>query len=386
MEATTQNPFKKWQIYLAILFALSVTSFLLIRNFSRIEFVKVKATEGNYVWVDGNQNKKVDIHLTQDFKVSKEGNYTKQTAVEVLQKVDWNTHVFIWMILAIIGMFGRDLAYMWRIRLLAKGKLTFKRSFFVIMLWEFASALAPGVMSGAAVAMFILNREKIEMGRATAMVILTAFFDNLFYVVFIPLLFLILPATDLFPKDGDISQLSFVFWTGFSVFAVLCLILFTSIFIYPKLFLKIGNGLKYVPFLKRFHSKALRFGEDLETTARSFKQELFGFWMKVFGATIISWSSRFFVINCILQAFISLGFLQHLQVFMKQFVLWMFLRVSPTPGGSGVAEWAFAELLSDYSSSLILLGTLAVFWRLISYYPYLIIGSVILPRWIAKKK
>ncbi|MFN6076343.1 MAG: lysylphosphatidylglycerol synthase domain-containing protein [Fluviicola sp.] len=71
---------------------------------------------------------------------------------------------------------------------------------------------------------------------------------------------------------------------------------------------------------------------------------------------------------------------------MKQFVLWMFLRVSPTPGGSGVAEWAFAELLSDYSSSLILLGTLAVFWRLISYYPYLIIGSVILPRWIAKKK
>jgi uncharacterized protein (TIRG00374 family) len=386
MQNVTQNPFKKWQIYLAIFFALGVTTYLLIRNFSRTEFVKVKATEGDYVWVDGNHNKSVDLHLSQDFKVSKNGNYTKQTAVEVLQKVDWNAHVFIWMFLAIFGMFGRDLAYMWRIRLLAKGKLSFKRSFFVIMLWEFASALAPGVMSGAAVAMFILHREKIEMGRATAMVILTAFFDNLFYVVFIPLLFLILPATDLFPKDGDISHLSFVFWTGFSVFAVLCLVLFTSIFVYPKLFLKIGNGLKHLPFLNRFHSKALRFGEDLELTARSFKKERFGFWMKVFGATIISWSSRFFVINCILQAFISLGFLQHVQVFMKQFVLWMFLRISPTPGGSGVAEWAFAELLSDYSSSLILLGTLAVFWRLISYYPYLIIGSVILPRWLAKKK
>lgn len=158
MQTVTQNPFKKWHIYLAVFFALGVTTFLLVRNFSRTEFVKVKATEGIYIWVDGNHNNKVDLHLSQDFKVSNDGNYTKQTAVEVLQKVDWNAHVFIWMFLAIIGMFGRDLAYMWRIRLLAKGKLTFKRSFFVIMLWEFASALAPGVMSGAAVAMFILHR------------------------------------------------------------------------------------------------------------------------------------------------------------------------------------------------------------------------------------
>ena len=52
------------------------------------------------------------------------------------------------------------------------------------------SALAPGVLSGATVAMFILNREKIAMGRSTAIVIITAFFDNLFYVLMIPLVFL----------------------------------------------------------------------------------------------------------------------------------------------------------------------------------------------------
>ena len=102
MQTVTQNPFKKWQIYLAIFFALGVTIFLLFRNFSRTEFVKVKPSEGNYIWVDGNHNKKIDLHLLQDFKVSKDGNYTKQTAVEVLQKVDWNAHVFIWMFLAIV--------------------------------------------------------------------------------------------------------------------------------------------------------------------------------------------------------------------------------------------------------------------------------------------
>jgi glycosyltransferase 2 family protein len=31
------------------------------------------------------------------------------------------------------------------------------------------------------------------------------------------------------------------------------------------------------------------------------------------------------------------------------------------------------------------LGTMAVLWRLISYFPYLMIGSIILPRWLAKQ-
>jgi uncharacterized protein (TIRG00374 family) len=62
----------------------------------------------------------------------------------------------------------------------------------------------------------------------------------------------------------------------------------------------------------------------------------------------------------------------------------MFLRVSPTPGGSGAAEWAFSELLSDLTSSAVLLAGMAVLWRLISYFPYLLIGSIILPRWLKK--
>jgi uncharacterized protein (TIRG00374 family) len=77
--------------------------------------------------------------------------------------------------------------------------------------------------------------------------------------------------------------------------------------------------------------------------------------------------------------------MQQTLLFIKQFVVWMFLRVSPTPGGSGVAEWAFGELLADFSTQFVLLGAMAVLWRFISYYPYLIIGSIILPRWLKRK-
>ena len=59
------------------------------------------------------------------------------------------------------------------------------------------------------------------------------------------------------------------------------------------------------------------------------------------------------------------------------------MLVSPTPGGSGFAEYAFHGFLGY----LIPAGTgiaMAFIWRLISYYSYLIIGVFILPKWIKK--
>jgi uncharacterized protein (TIRG00374 family) len=385
MSNSFEKTFSKWRIYLALLIGLSISGGILIYSFTRSEFHEVEKGTGTYRWKDTNHNKKIDYSDSDEFIADPAGNYEKKSAFQVLSDVSWNSNTFFWLFLAILAMVGRDIGYMLRIRILTKNQLTWTQSFHVIMLWEFASALAPGVMSGATVAMFILNREKIALGRATAIVILTAFLDNLFYVVIIPLLFLFIPAAKLFPSTGHGSMMT-VFWTGFSVFAVLCLVLFSSIVLYHRLVFKILTFFTRIPFLKRFRAGAEKTGNDVSSTALEIRKEPFSFWLKAFGATVFSWSSRFLVINFILQAFLNLGFLQQMQIFCKQFVLWMFLRISPTPGGSGVAEWAFGELLSEFSASIILLGTMAVLWRLISYFPYLIIGSVILPRWLAKQK
>ena len=56
----------------------------------------------------------------------------------------------------------RDLGYMYRIRVLTDKYLSWRKSFDVIMLWEFASALTPSVVGGSGIAIFILNREKIN--------------------------------------------------------------------------------------------------------------------------------------------------------------------------------------------------------------------------------
>jgi uncharacterized protein (TIRG00374 family) len=385
MSDSFEKTFSKWRIYLALLIGISISGGILIYSFTRSEFHQVEKGKGDYTWKDTNGNKKIDYSDPEEFIAVPRGDFQKKSAYDVLSDISWDSGTFFWIFLALLGMVGRDLGYMLRIRILTKNQLTWTQSFHVIMIWEFASALAPGVMSGATVAMFILNREKIALGRATAIVILTAFLDNLFYVVIIPLLFLFIPAGKLFPSTGNESMMA-VFWTGFSVFAVLCVVLFSSIVLYPRLVFHLLTFITRIPFLKRFREGAVKTGNDVIATASEMKQEPFAFWLKAFGATVFSWSSRFLVINFIMQAFLSLGFLQQAQIFTKQFVLWMFLRISPTPGGSGVAEWAFGELLSEFSTSIVLLGTMAVLWRLISYFPYLIIGSIILPRWLSRQK
>lgn len=383
---TIGRAFSKWRIYVALLLGLSISGWLFYRSMSKTEFEEVKPGKGTHSWVDSNHNGRIDRSLAAEFRPDKNGNYKQQDAWEVIANIEWSAGTFFWLFMALLAMVGRDLAYMWRIRILTHEELTWKRSFFVIMLWEFASALAPGVLSGATVAMFILNREKIALGRSTAIVITTAFFDNLFYVLLIPLVFLVVSSDQLFPSTVDnAGTVVTIFWTGFGVFATLCLVLYLSLFRFPYLLRGILGGVTSLPFLRRFKPGALQVGNDVALTAKTMRGEKPVFWIKTFLATCASWTSRYLVINCILQAFISLGLLQHMQVLAKQLVLWMFLRVSPTPGGSGAAEWAFSELLADLSTSAVLLAGMAVLWRLISYFPYLLIGSIILPRWLRRE-
>lgn len=386
MESTNIHTFfTKRRIYLAIFFGLSVSFWLIYKALQQTEFKEVEVGTGSFSWVDSNGNHKVDSYLSAEFKSSPKGNYTQQSALEVLGEIKWNAHVFFWLFMALLAMVGRDLAYMWRIRILTKRELEWKPTANVILLWEFASALSPGVLSGAAVAMFILNREGIQLGKSTAIVILTAFFDNLFYVLLIPIVFLTVSGTSLIPSSDYATTATSLFWIGYSIFACLCGLLFMSIFFFPRLIGTILTIVTSFSFLKRFQKGAQKTGTEIATTANSFQQESWLFWIKTFGATICSWTSRYLVINCILHAFLSLSAFQHILILGKQLILWMFLRISPTPGGSGVAEWAFATLLSDLGTSALLLAAMAVLWRLISYFPYLIIGSILLPNWLKKR-
>lgn len=385
-EKQIKSAFSSWKIILAVVLGLGIAGWMVYRSLNKTQFIKVESGIGTHKWVDSNHDNKVNISNPDEFVLSDGGNYREQTVSDILQEIIWTSKSFLWIALAILFMAGRDLAYMWRIRILTQRQLSWKSSFDTIMLWEFASALSPGVVGGSAVAMFILNKEKIELGRSTAIVVITAMMDNLFYIVLVPLVFLFISPALLFPASSVTHQgVELAFWIAYGLFTLIGLILFISVFWYPQL---VGRFLAFIfriKILKKWRKKAIKTGDEIVITSQELKKENWKFWFSSFLATLLSWTSRYMVINAILAAFLTLRFHDHVFIFAKQLVLWLLMIVSPTPGGSGVAEYAFGELMADFTNSALLLAGLALLWRLISYFPYLFIGAFILPRWLRKK-
>lgn len=312
----------------------------------------------------------------------------KKTDWEAFHQIEWNYKVIGWLLVAVLMMVIRDLAYMYRIRVLTDNHLTWRKSFDVIMLWEFASAITPSVVGGSGVAMFILNKEGISLGKSTAVVMITAFLDELFYIIMVPIIVLMIGTQLLFPVEltkeifGYILSTKEIFYVGYGFIVLLTSLILYGVFIHPK---GIKKGLFKIfsfRFLKRWQKAVVQLGNDMMVTSMELKSKSIGFWMKAFGATFFSWTARFWVVNFIILAFTNVE--NHFLIYGRQLVMWVILLISPTPGGAGVAEFAFEGFLKDFIP-LGIAGLLIVLWRLISYYPYLFIGALILPRWLDKK-
>lgn len=381
-----QQSFQSWKIVLAVLLGLGVAAFMLYRSLSQTYFIDASG-DGTHVWVDSNHNNQIDRSDAREFISSPNGTYKQQQLSDILTEINWTTQSLIWILLSILFMVGRDANFMWRIRVLTKKDLSWKQSFYVIMIWEFASALAPGVAGGTAVAMFILNKEKIELGRSTAIIFVTALMDNLFFILMIPLVFLFIDSQSLFPDHSSTtSSIYFLFWLAYGVKLTLAILLAATIFIYPKLIKQLMNFVFRLPFLKKWKNEASLIGENLILTSQIMRKEKGKFWVEVFLSTWLSWISRYLVINCVIAAFISLNAHQHLLILGKQLMLWIIMMISPTPGGSGVAEFAFGKLMAGLGASSLLLAGLAIVWRLIAFFPYLFIGAILLPKWLKQKR
>lgn len=297
----------------------------------------------------------------------------------------WNFNTFLFLFIALVAMAGRDAFYIIRLKVLAAKELSWNQCIRSIFMWEFASAISPGVVGGSAVAMFILKREGIPLGKSTALVIITAIMDNFFYIILLPLLFLFIPLNSLFPESNSwvVEGGKFIFWTGYLIVGAINLLLMTSVFFYPKLVGIILAFIHKLPFLRKRKEKAAKFSHDIVLASKEIKKHPLKFWLKIFIITCAAWISRYLVINFMLLAFVELNLLDHLYILGRQMVMWMVMLVTPTPGGSGAAEYLFSDFLADFTKGGALASGLAILWRILSYYPYLLIGTILTPRWLA---
>lgn len=138
-----------------------------------------------------------------------------------------------------------------------------------------------------------------------------------------------------------------------------------------------------IPGLRRFQPKIERFSNDMTLASQEAKFEGSRFWLRLMGYTSVAWLARFAIVAAILFAFQCQG--DMLIAWCRQWVMWMISILSPTPGGSGVAELMFRLYYADYLPDASVAILAAMLWRAIFYYPFLIMGTIVLPKWIGRK-
>ncbi len=300
---------------------------------------------------------------------------------------------YLWLMMAIVALLFRDGFYIYRIRHLSKKALTWVGSFYTIILWEFSSAISPSAVGGTAVASFILMKEGISFGKSLAYVMVSAILDNLFFLI-LGAVVLTLNVLEVYPNgifhlevvegvpDGTSEVLRYTFYTSYTVILLYNSLMMYGLFFQPAaikwLFIKITS----IGFLKRFQKGAAHQGDELVIASAQLKGIGAGYWIKGIVSTILVWTSRYFIVNCLIAAFFGLAFADHAIIFSRHVILWVVLIIAITPGAAGIAEYAFKGFFTPYA--LTLTGIIAILWRMITFYPYLIAGVIFLPRWVKR--
>jgi hypothetical protein len=224
-------------------------------------------------------------------------------------------------------------------------------------------------------------------------VLATSFLDELYFVIMLPVILLFVGAEALFITSlqgtglGFLNQLLLFTAIGYGIILIWVLLVGYGLFFNPEGIRKLITWVFRLPFLNRWHASAVKAGDDIVESSHQLSKKSISFWVKAFTATFLSWSSRYWVVNAILVAFFTVN--DHFLIFARQLATWIMMIISPSPGGSGLAELILSRYISDTIPADVLIAgsialAIAIIWRIISYYPYLIIGAFLVPGWIER--
>lgn len=314
---------------------------------------------------------------------------------QAIRAIKWNVESLLWIAAGFLLIVVRHLGYMYRLRLITNNKLSWKQSFNIISLWEFSSSVTPSTVGGAAVAIYFMKKERLSLGKSAATSMLTIFLDQLFLAVVGVLMWFLVGGKNMFATDANcrsqsdlplmnmFHNMQAVYFLGYGLFLLVIAALAYGLFINAHAFKSMLHKLFSFRFLKKWKKDAINTGNDILLTSKELKTKNSLFWTKAIISTSITWLAFFAIPICIVHAFFDPTISDLPIIFSRMFAIWMLMLLPISPGGAGIAELTFSAMMCDFTDPA-LVATLALLWRIITFYPYLLAGVIILPRWINK--
>ena len=282
-----------------------------------------------------------------------------------------------YLLAAIMLHLGSYFVWGYRIKVMAKAlgyHIGIKDAIEAVLSNLFAAAVTPSMAGGEPVRIHrLIHKGNMPLGDASAVVIGERVLDALLLLISTPVALWLL-------KGSLISWELDVVIVGSEMFVLLTVLIAIIGLMNPafidRLSSVITRGLHRIGHFERtehiirsIDSELYNFHNSLWTFLRTGQRGLF------FGciATVVFWVMEFLIIP-----FILLGLNQppHILIaFALQIFLTFIMMLPVTPGASGIAELGGAALFGIIVPDSIL-GIVVVAWRLITYYPNLIIGGL----------
>ena len=311
----------------------------------------------------------------------------KQFNLEEFSKIQWTAHTFQWIGLAFCLLVVRHLAYSLRLYIISGQQFSYAKCIELLFIWEFSTAVSPTSVGGTAVALVVLTQERIPAAKTATIILYKVLLDSVFFSTALPILLLLFGKNMIHPDDGDqlhtsdyLLAITYVLMLSYGI------LLFYGLFVSPAKIKSILLGFTRIRFLRRFQERAASLGDEIIIASSDIKHQKMPFHVAAFAATAVAWCSRFLLINCLIIAIIptiSMDFWTQVILFARVATMYIVTLFSPTPGGAGLAEAVFGGFLSDYAPAGVAL-IIAIIWRLMTYYSYLLAGVIIVPNWINK--
>lgn len=313
-----------------------------------------------------------------------------QFDIKRFREIAWDTRAFLWIGLAFSLLILRHFSYAMRMKAITGYVFSWRKCLELIVLWEFSTTIAPTSKGGPFIMMFALPKEGIAGGKTIAAVLYTIVLDAGFFVILLPTLSAIYGPTMLFPGATSFSDMNLAngaFFVTYTIMATYWCFLMFLLFLRPQIARPLMQRLSKVRLLKRWENKISSLGDDFSVAAVELKKAPWKVHAQAIGGTLGAWTLKFLMINCLVLAVapnVPLNGSIQLFIYARMVAMFIILAFSPTPGGAGIAEVALPRFISDFVPLSVGL-VVALLWRAMAFYGYLLAGAIVVPNWVAKK-
>jgi uncharacterized protein (TIRG00374 family) len=311
-----------------------------------------------------------------------------QFDLEQFRAIRWSGWAFAWIGLALLILVVRHLFYALRLRAITGDVFSWRKCLELVVLWEFSAALTPTSKGGPFVMLFVLTKEKLAAGRTAAAVLYTMVLDSGFFIITLPILLLLYGPPMLYPgmkSFDDVGLASGTFFVTYGLMFSYWSVIVFFLLIKPRYAKNTLGWLSRRPFLKKWSARIALLGEEFELAAEEIHRQNWRYHAKVIIGTVGAWTSKFVMINCLIIAIVPstpIDGATQAFIYARMVAMFIIMAFSPTPGGAGLAELALPKFVSDYVPLGIGL-VVALLWRGMAYYGYLLLGAIVVPGWLA---